>query len=266
MNKKGGFQELLFTVIMPKLYGIGASVVIVGAMFKILHLPGGTSMLGIGLSTEAVIFFLSAFEPKHRDPDWARVYPELSDDFQDDSSPSRVARKSVGIAGQMDKVMAEAKIGPELLKGLGDGMRNVAETARRMAALGNVTVATNEYAVNVKNAAKTISQMNQSCNYALQGMKDMTEATRDAKEYRTQMQNVTKSLSTLNALYEMELKDANNHTKALNRFYSNMTQALEGMAKTSEETHSFQNALNGLTSNIAALNKVYGGMLSAMKA
>jgi len=65
MSKKGGFQELLFTTIMPKVYGIGAAVVIVGAMFKILHLPGASEMLGIGLTTEASLFFLSAFEPKH---------------------------------------------------------------------------------------------------------------------------------------------------------------------------------------------------------
>ncbi len=61
MSKKGGFVELLFSTIMPKIYGIGAAIVIVGAMFKILHLPGSGPMLGIGLTVEAVIFFLSAF-------------------------------------------------------------------------------------------------------------------------------------------------------------------------------------------------------------
>ena len=60
-EKKGGFMDLLFTTIMPKVYGIGAAVVIVGAMFKILHLPGSSIMLGVGLTVEAVIFFLSAF-------------------------------------------------------------------------------------------------------------------------------------------------------------------------------------------------------------
>ena len=63
--KKGGFKELLFSTIMPKVYGIGAAVVIVGAMFKILHLPGASEMLTIGLTVEAIIFFLSAFEPQH---------------------------------------------------------------------------------------------------------------------------------------------------------------------------------------------------------
>jgi gliding motility-associated protein GldL len=82
MSKKGGFLELLFSTIMPKIYGIGAAIVIVGATFKILHLPGDGVMLGVGLTTEAVIFFLSAFEPKHAEPDWSKVYPELADDYE----------------------------------------------------------------------------------------------------------------------------------------------------------------------------------------
>ena len=68
-QKKGGFAELLFKTIMPKVYGIGAAVVIVGALFKIQHYPGAGVMLGIGLGVEAVIFFLSAFEPPHAEPD-----------------------------------------------------------------------------------------------------------------------------------------------------------------------------------------------------
>ena len=67
MSKKGGFMELLFKTIMPKVYGIGAAIVIVGAMFKILHLPGAAAMLAIGLTTEAIIFLLSAFEPPHKE-------------------------------------------------------------------------------------------------------------------------------------------------------------------------------------------------------
>ena len=90
MSKKGGFQELLYSTIMPKVYGIGAAVVIVGALFKILHMEGAALMLSVGLLTEAGIFFLSAFEPKHAEPDWAKVYPELADDY--DGPPAAAAR------------------------------------------------------------------------------------------------------------------------------------------------------------------------------
>ncbi|MEM7298356.1 MAG: gliding motility protein GldL, partial [Bacteroidota bacterium] len=265
--KKGGFSELLYSTIMPKIYGIGAAVVIVGAMFKILHLEGAGAMLGIGLSVEAVIFFLSAFEPKHAEPDWAKVYPELADDYDGPAAaPARaVPAANKGASAQMDKMLAEAKVGPELIKSLGDGMRNMADSAKKMSNLSDAAVATNDYASNVKKASGSLQEMNKSYASAMHAMSGMAEATKDTKEYHSQVQNVTKSLGALNAVYEMELKDAQSHTKALNKFYSNISGALESMAEAGKETSAFQAELNKLTSNISALNKVYGNMLTAMR-
>ncbi|WP_420316891.1 gliding motility protein GldL [Ekhidna sp.] len=266
MSKKGGFSELLYSTIMPKIYGIGAAVVIVGAMFKILHMPGAALMLGVGLTTEAVIFFLSAFEPKHAEPDWAKVYPELADDYDGPASaPRKAVPQATGASAQMDKMLAEAKVGPELIKSLGDGMRNMAESAKKMSNLSDAAVATNEYATNVKSASRSLSEMNKSYAQAMEAMSGMADATKDTKEYHSQVQNVTKSLGALNAVYEMELKDAQSHTKALNKFYSNISGALESMAEAGKETSQFQSELNKLTSNITALNKVYGNMLTAMR-
>ena len=262
MSRKGGFQELLYSTIMPKIYGIGASIVIIGAMFKILHWSGGGLMLGIGLTTEAIIFFLSAFEPKRTDIEWAKVYPELADDYD---GPPRVLESNKGTANQMDKMLAEAKVGPELIKSLGDGMKSMADSARKMSAMGDAAGATNEYAANMKSASKTLSEMNKSYSNAIEAASSMAEATKDTKEYHSQVQNVTKSLGALNAVYEMELKDAQSHTKALNKFYANVTGALENMAEAGKETATFQAELNKLTSNISALNKVYGNMLTAMR-
>ena len=265
-GRKGGFAELLFSTIMPKVYGIGAAIVIVGAMFKILHLPGAGEMLGIGLTTEAIIFFLSAFEPRHKEPDWAKVYPELADDYDGPSKRRAVAAPAnKGASAQMDKMLADAKVGPDLIKSLGDGMKNLAVSARKMSDLSDAAVATNDYASNVKSASKSLSEMNKSYASTMTAMSAMADATKDAKAYHGQVQNVTKSLGALNALYEMELKDSQNHTKALNKFYSNLTTALEGMAETGKETAEFQKELNKLTTNVASLNKVYGNMLTAMK-
>lgn len=270
MSKKGGFTELLFSTIMPKVYGIGAAIVIVGAMFKILHLPGAGAMLAIGLTTEAVIFFLSAFEPKHKEPDWAKVYPELADDYDGPPAARRVATGSnmpapTGVSASMDKLLADAKVGPELIKSLGDGMKNLADSAAKMAQLGDAAVATNDYAKNLKTASGSLVEMNKAYGTSIQALAVMSEASKDTKEYHTQVQNVTKSLGALNAVYEMELKDAQGHVKSMNKFYSNLTQALDSMSEASKETAAFQGELNKLTTNIATLNKVYGNMLSAMK-
>src|SRR6187551_1804998 len=101
-KKKGGFVELLYKTIMPKVYGIGAAVVIIGALFKILHLTGADEMLMIGLTTEAVIFFLSAFEPPHQEPDWSKVYPELGEEYEAPTTATRLSNKQGSLTQQLD--------------------------------------------------------------------------------------------------------------------------------------------------------------------
>ncbi|UII22043.1 T9SS inner membrane protein PorL/GldL [Fulvivirga ligni] len=268
-RKKGGFAELLYKTIMPKIYGIGAAVVIVGALFKILHLKGADAMLMIGLTTEAVIFFLSAFEPPHAEPDWSKVYPELAEDFEGPTVAPRVSNKQVAAgpsaSQQLDQMMDKAKIGPELIDSLGKGMRSMADSASKMSNLADAAVATNDYAKNVKTASQSLSEMNKSYATTAQAMTAMADATKDSKEYHTQVQNVTKNLSALNAVYEMELKDADSHVKAMNKFYTNMAGALEGMTKAGEKTKTFANELDKLTTNLTSLNSVYGNMLTAMR-
>ena len=105
---------------MAKLYGIGAAIVIMGALFKIMHWPFAGPMLVVGLSTEAVIFLFSAFEPIHEDPNWELVYPELalghSDDLDHDNFLlEQVAVDGNGITDQLDKMLEEAKIDGEFL-------------------------------------------------------------------------------------------------------------------------------------------------------
>jgi gliding motility-associated protein GldL len=266
-KNKGGFSELLFKSIMPKVYGIGAAVVIMGAMFKILHLEGAGFMLGIGLTTEAVIFFLSAFEPVHKEVDWSKVYPELAEDFDGPVAAPRISNKPSGATPtqELDKMLEKAKIGPELIDSLGKGLTNMAESAKQMASLSNAAVATNEYAKNVDSASKSLVEMNKSYATTVNAMSEMANASKDAKEYHAQVQSVTKNLSALNAVYEMELQDANSHLKAMNKFYTNLTSAMDSMSKVGENSQQFTAELSKLTGNLTALNKVYGSMLTAMK-
>ena len=265
-KKKGGFAELLFTSIMPKVYGIGAAVVIVGAMFKILHLPGAAEMLGIGLSTEAVIFFLSAFEPKHEEIDWSRVYPELADDFEGGAPKARISNKpGASPTQELDKMMEKAKIGPELFESLGKGMQNMAQSASKMSNLADAAVATNEYAKNVSAASKSLTDMNKSYATTSQAMAEMASASKDVQEYHSQVQKITANLGSLNTVYEMELKDSNTHLKAMNKFYTNMTEAVDSMSKVGDNSKKFTEELSKLTGNLTALNSVYGNMLTAMR-
>jgi gliding motility-associated protein GldL len=267
-KKKGGFSELLYKTIMPKIYGIGGAVVIIGALFKILHLTGADTMLVIGLVTEAVIFFLSAFEPPHPEVDWSKVYPELSDEYVPTTNQTKVTKAgaaSASPAQALDLALEKAKIGPELFESLGKGMSNLAESAKKMSNLSDAAVATNDYATNVKKASTQLVEMNKSYDIAIKAVSSMSEASKDAGEYHSQVQKVTKNLAALNSVYEMELKDADSHVKNMNKFYESLTGAMQGLTKVGDNTTKFTTELGKFSDNLAALNKVYGSMLTAMK-
>ncbi|MBL7877610.1 MAG: gliding motility protein GldL [Cyclobacteriaceae bacterium] len=269
-KKKGGFVSLFFTTIMPKVYGIGAAVVIIGALFKILHLEGANAMLMIGLSVEAGIFFLSAFEPKHDEPDWSKVYPELAEDYEGPVNPTatRISNRPAGGDSpllKIDEMLKTAKVDQNLLDNLGKGLTNLATSASQMSNLSNAAVATNDYAKNVQSASSALAEMNKSYGSAMKAVSAMADASKDTGEYHAQVKKVTANLASLNAVYEMELKDADSHVKNMNKFYESLTGAMQGLSKVGENTTKFTSELGSLTANVTALNKVYGGMLTAMK-
>lgn len=257
-SNSNSFQAKFYRNIMPKIYGIGAAVVILGAMFKILDWQFANIMIGVGLSTEAVIFFLSSFEPRQEEMDWSKIYPELGE-----SAPKK--SKGDEATAKLDDMLSKAKIGPELIDSLGKGLQNLATSAEKMGNLSDAAVATNEYATNVKSAAKTLVDMNASYGKTAAALTEMSAASQDAKAYHTQVLAVTKNLTALNSVYELELQDANSHVKTLNKFYSNMSVAMQGLAEAGKETEAFKNELAKLNQNVSSLNKIYGGMLSAMK-
>ena len=267
-KKKGGFAELLFKTIMPKVYGIGAAVVIIGALFKILHLTGADEMLMIGLSVEAGIFFLSAFEPPAKETDWTKVYPELAEDFEGQVTAPTVRKAGHSDSSpllKVDEMLKTAKVDQNLLDNLGKGLNNLATSAQQMNNLSNAAVATNDYANNVKTASKALADMNVSYKTAIEAVGSMANASKDAGEYHSQVQKVTKNLAALNSVYEMELKDADSHVKNMNKFYESLTGAMQGLTKVGDNTTKFTTELGKLSDNLAQLNNVYGSMLTAMR-
>jgi gliding motility-associated protein GldL len=266
-EKNNTFAHKFYSTIMPKIYGIGAAIVILGAMFKILDWPFASLMIGVGLTTEAIIFFLSAFEPKAEDLDWTKVYPELGEENvgADPSRRRTAVTPSDQTSQKLDEMLEKAKIGPELIESLGKGMQNLASSTEKMSNLSDAALVTNDYANNVKRASQTLININESYSKTAVALSEMTSATQDAKAYRDQISTVTKNLAALNSVYEEELKDANTHAKTINKFYSNVTAAMEGITEAGKETEAFKNELAKLNSNVNALNKIYGGMLTAMK-
>jgi gliding motility-associated protein GldL len=264
MSKARG-RSFLFDVLMPKIYGIGAAVVIIGALFKIQHWPFADIMLIIGLGTEAVIFFLSAFQPQPHDPDWAKVYPQLSDDYAGDALIPATASSNTSATKELDKMMRDADITPDTINTLGLGLNRLSETAAQMADLSQATAATNEYGLRVQAAGDQLGRITEAYATTADALSKMAGATTDAQEYHTQVQSMTRNLGALNAVYEMELQDANNHLKAMNKFYGNLSMAMENLTDASKDTEQFKQEVSKLTHNLHSLNTVYGNMLTAMK-
>ncbi len=255
-----GLEKFELTV-MPKIYGLGAAVVIVGALFKIMHWPGADIALIGGLGTEAVIFAFSAFMAPPQDPDWRFVHPEL-DAGEEESYDSPTGD---GLTKSLDKMMHDANINQDVVTRLGSGLNNLTQSVHSLGDLTNSAVASNEYAENVKTASKTIVEMNKSYAKTAEAMAGMADASSDAKEYHSQVQNITKNLGALNAVYEMELQDANNHLKAMNKFYANLSSAMDSMSEASKDTQTLRDEVSKLSKNLSSLNNVYGNMLTAMK-
>ena len=256
-------DSVLFDKIMPMIYGIGAAVVIVGAMFKIMHWPFAGPMLVIGLSVEAFIFLMSAFQPTHKDPDWTRVYPQLANDYEGYDEEEEAS--TTNLTGKLDDMMAKAGLNQDVITKLGSSFTSLSTTVSGLKDISDASVASSEYANNVKTASQSILEMNKSYGKTVDAMAEMANASQDAKEYHGQVQTITKNLGALNAVYEMELADANNHLRAMNKFYGNLSSAMENMSDASKDTQQFKDELGKLTKNLGSLNTVYGSMLSAMR-
>jgi gliding motility-associated protein GldL len=262
-------KNFLYDTLMPKIYGIGAAVVIVGALFKIQHLPGAGPMLTVGLLTEAVIFFLSAFQPHQAETDWALVYPELSEGYDPSTNDNRFREKTPapnGLTGKLDDMLKNANVTPEALTNLGQGLNRLSATTAQLGQLGEATNVTDEYTKKVRTAAQSLERINESYANTVEAVSAMSNATNDAKEYHLQVQNVTKNLGALNAVYEMELQDANTHLKSMNQFYGTLGKAMENMIQAGKDTENMQHQVADLTTNLSSLNRVYGNMLNAMRA
>jgi gliding motility-associated protein GldL len=218
-------------------------------------------MLIIGLSTEALIFAFSAFQVVPHDPKWERVYPQLADDYYDESGEATGG----SVTKKLDEMMSDANIDQSVINNLGSGLQNLSSNVAKMGDLSNAAVATNEYAENVKTASKSIIEVNKSYAKTVEAVGEMANASADAREYHSQVQNITKNLGALNAVYEMELQDANNHLRAMNKFYGNLSSAMENMSEASRESQQFKDEMSKLGKNLSTLNNVYGNMLAAMK-
>ena len=189
-------------------YGLGASIVILGALFKILHwelgpLNGGI-LLAVGLITEAIIFAISAFEPVDDDLDWSLVYPELAGGLaglkknKEEDAEGLLSRK-------LDEMLKGAKIDSELMNSLGDGIRSFELAAKGMAPTAATMSSTKKYSEEMALAAAQMESLNSLYKVQVESTSRQTEVNErvveNAEQLKQQMEHLATNLSSLNGVY-----------------------------------------------------------------
>lgn len=227
---------------MKYLYGFGASVVIVGALFKIMHWKGASIMITLGLSTEAIIFMFSAFEPLHEELDWTLVYPELAgmtdpdemENFKDDM----IGNKEDRTMKNFNEVFEQSNIDESSFSELGENLIKLNSTASKMADISDASVATKEYFTNMKAAAQSVGSLNELYVNSGDALKQSVNHLSDS--YNSAADMINKTGGELSVSYE--------------KFAEKVSLNLNSVDAGSQ---GFKNQLETLNKNLTALNAVY---------
>jgi gliding motility-associated protein GldL len=282
---------------IAKLYGLGASVVIIGALFKIQHWPLAGTMLTIGLLTEAVIFFVSAFEPLHEEIDWSLVYPELAG-IPEDETPELASHGgkyhgggsggggggggggygggsgAVALA-KFDEMLEKAEISPDLFQKLGAGMKKLGESTANMNVMGDISAASSKYMNTINNANDSLGKLSDSYQSTAKIINETGSTYRNmadslsvievgGKSYQQQLESLNKNLSALNAVYELQRKGADDHLKESDSLYKGIQGLMKDLSESAGDTKKYREQITKLNDSLSALNNVYGNMLAAM--
>ena len=267
---------------MSKLYGWGAAVVIIGALFKINHWPGGTLMLIIGMGTETVIFFLSAFEPPHVEFDWTLVYPQLAgmdspeaiasankNELLSSEEENNLPVSSDPLTARLDQMLEEANITPELIERVGHGMENLAESANSISGIAAAAASTDKFVSSLDSASEAVNKM-KTASEAVNNLTTIYEETAQAltsgdASYADEMKKLASSLASVNAMYEMQLQTSTSQLEATKEVEERIQAMMANFAGSAEGVLKYKEQVDALSRKVAELNNVYGNMLAAMQ-
>jgi gliding motility-associated protein GldL len=262
---------------MSKLYGIGAAVVIVGALFKIVHITGANEMLFVGLLTEATIFLFSAFEPPHVEPDWSLVYPELAG-LYNEAMPAHSSKRpnsNKTVTQELDDMLTKAKIGPELIESLGDGMRKMSENVSKMSDVTSTAVATDDFVKNVKDAGKSAGELSSSykkvSDVLQQDASTVGEFSNSVKSAAVSAGNLAEVYTEVSSAIKKEMNatetfsnsistatdSANKLAERYNVSADLLTKSAEMLNFSAIDSKTYNDQLQKISSNLAALNTIY---------
>jgi len=242
---------------MGYVYGWGAALVIVGALFKLQHWKHSGPMLSIGLLTEAFIFFISAFEPPMEHPDWTRVYPELQDDYKlteaTDDSPTN-------IKSNFDAILNSTNITPELLAKIGKSLIDLSNTASGISDISAATLATDVYVRNLNSASESMiafsdvnTQANASLNNSIGEL--VSSYSNTAHKISETGDGMLAKLNDSSVKFTKQIDESGNK---LVESYQKLSGSIEkGFKELDVNSSSYGENLHKLNKNIESLNVTY---------
>jgi gliding motility-associated protein GldL len=268
--RRRGFRNF-----MSKLYGWGASVVILGALFKINHYTGANEMLVVGLGTEAMIFFFSAFEPPFVEPDWSLVYPELAGLYHGDESGEPEPKKAKKPTQELDDLLKQSHIDKQLIDRLGEGLKKLSDNTAKLSDITDAAGATNDYVTKVKGASKSAENLSKSYDLTADTLqKDVTASAaysnsiKAAGENAVNLSNTYKEASdimkndiTVTKEFTTSMKVAMQSANSLAEQYTKSAEVLSQSAKqldfSTVDGKSYNEKLHHISDKLSALNSVY---------
>ncbi|MCM1111314.1 MAG: gliding motility protein GldL [Clostridium sp.] len=278
-------------------YSIGAAIVIWGALFKILHLPGGNTLLSIGMGTEVLMFILTAFDRPGRQYHWEEVFPvfetknpEDRPDFAGGGGGIIIGGGSgsgsyggSGTAGRVSESDARRAIGlPEGIDLSEEDSRSLSESIAKMAAatdqlskMAELTTATQEYlakmasiAAEMEHLRDTTHALNTVSDTLLSSYRAITEnsesITASSAGYVDQMQSLNRNISGLNTIYEIQLKSVSSQLDAIDRVNRGIKEIRDMYEQSSTRSAQYCEETEKMARNMQQLNNVYEQMLRAM--
>ncbi len=244
-------------VMMGYVYGWGAAIVLIGALFKLQHWNHSGIMLTIGLMTEAFIFFISSFEPPMEQPDWAKVYPELQEDF-DILEPGREVKNE--FKGSIDAILGSTKISPELLSKIGKSLADLSNTASGISDITSATLATEVYVRNLNTASESMIafsdtnlQANSTLNVSINELVDTYSTT--AKKISETGDGMLTNLSESSIKFSKQIDESGN--KLIESYHKLSGSIEKGFKELDLNSAHYGDNLQKLNKNIESLNSTY---------
>lgn len=293
-KERKGFMKWYFSPqgkkVVGCVYSLGAAIVIVGALFKILHWPGASIMLMIGMFTEALLFSIGVLDDPHPDLHWNHVFPALT---QDDPDPLyNHIGAGAGVGGNGAPVSGnQPAAGPgvnplkdEDVKAMQDGLKSISEAAKQIAGISKVAGLTDSFAQNLElagNAAAQFASKQQNLDAASNALlaayngitENMAAVQANTKQYVDKAETINKNLGAINSVYEIQLKNVQSQAEAVEQqtakiaaVANDLDKVQKAMTVSAKDAEKYQDETAKLAQKVVDLNAIYGNMLNAINA